>query len=532
MGHEVNHGKLPNSVMPEVLDEKNIAAVHAECGMNDTEVSPLVSAENAETQGRAGNKVSVMVYGVNALGCSEGQKSSETVLPESSLQIPREGGATSPSSDTVTPENDLKPSELPEPDVGDLNHNEQGALTHEVKPNVQLGFQRKHGDININGMAKTDADVLVGTDVKLNKHSEDGRALEEKVKHEMVSANSIQEVNIYGNDNILKSEGEDNNSGYSAQMSEGAKKDIDMKLVDDSFPSDVQTKRGNEFKVQEPAKRMRRWNAGNHATADTLKPVTSGSVEDIVLPENKNGSCSPSPKPTAKGEMAPRLLPGISDSSSGLPKRTTPKVVATTRSLPPLVKVESCESKRIVPPSKRTPSNTLKVDGFVRPFTLKSLQDTLASFGKFSYFWMDDIKTHCYVSYPSVNDAVAARNWLFGRQWPPIVGNFLSADFVDPNELKIRIEGLSEKPQAGSALALTRVPDPMPAPSRPDHSQSFPTNSTASSMSLPPLEQRLCPPPEPPMPTLEDLFLKTKAKPHIYYLPLTDEQVAERLKNK
>ena len=28
--------------------------------------------------------------------------------------------------------------------------------------------------------------------------------------------------------------------------------------------------------------------------------------------------------------------------------------------------------------------------------------------------------------------------------------------------------------------------------------------------------------------SLDDLFYKTKAKPHIYYLPLTDEQVAQK----
>jgi hypothetical protein len=30
-------------------------------------------------------------------------------------------------------------------------------------------------------------------------------------------------------------------------------------------------------------------------------------------------------------------------------------------------------------------------------------------------------------------------------------------------------------------------------------------------------------------PTLDDLFKKTRAKPHIYYLPLTEKDVAEKL---
>jgi apoptotic chromatin condensation inducer in the nucleus len=30
-------------------------------------------------------------------------------------------------------------------------------------------------------------------------------------------------------------------------------------------------------------------------------------------------------------------------------------------------------------------------------------------------------------------------------------------------------------------------------------------------------------------PTLDDLFRKTRSKPHIYYLPLTAEEVAEKV---
>lgn len=33
-------------------------------------------------------------------------------------------------------------------------------------------------------------------------------------------------------------------------------------------------------------------------------------------------------------------------------------------------------------------------------------------------------------------------------------------------------------------------------------------------------------------PTLDDLFKKTRAKPQIYYLPLTSQQVAEKLANR
>mmetsp|Transcript_37927 Transcript_37927/g.45726 ORF Transcript_37927/g.45726 Transcript_37927/m.45726 type:complete len:115 (-) Transcript_37927:465-809(-) len=56
-------------------------------------------------------------------------------------------------------------------------------------------------------------------------------------------------------------------------------------------------------------------------------------------------------------------------------------------------------------------------------------------------------------------------------------------------------------------------------PSKEPSSKTAPTPSPKSKPKAP------VPAPE-PLPTLDDLFRKTKAKPPIYWLPLTDEQVA------
>jgi apoptotic chromatin condensation inducer in the nucleus len=53
-----------------------------------------------------------------------------------------------------------------------------------------------------------------------------------------------------------------------------------------------------------------------------------------------------------------------------------------------------------VPPPAGEPTNTLLVCNFVRPFTLKAVKDLLAETGTVTNFWMNDIKTHCYVSVP------------------------------------------------------------------------------------------------------------------------------------
>ncbi|CAA2957982.1 apoptotic chromatin condensation inducer in the nucleus [Olea europaea subsp. europaea] len=49
-------------------------------------------------------------------------------------------------------------------------------------------------------------------------------------------------------------------------------------------------------------------------------------------------------------------------------------------------------------------------------------------------------------------------------------------------------------------------------------------------LNLPPPPPPLAEKVDPPIVTLDDLFRKTKSTPRIYYLPLSDEQVAEKLK--
>ncbi|KAH7421824.1 hypothetical protein KP509_13G077200 [Ceratopteris richardii] len=260
-----------------------------------------------------------------------------------------------------------------------------------------------------------------------------------------------------------------------------------------------------DTRQQEPAKRVRRWNSGNQSAGETTKPLTSGTVNEIVPPDVK------------KEEF---LV-------------VSPKLAARSPALVrPAVKSNSVANgeKRTVPPSARPPSVSLKVERFVRPFTLKAVKDLLAEFGQCIDFWMDQIKTHCFVTYSKVDEAVAARNGLYNLQWPSSFGNLLVAEFVDPTEVKIRSDGSFEKMNAPAPTAprgvLNQAPPPGAQP--PTHGYSN-APAAAAPVRGRQIVQVPIKEPEPPVPTLDDLFRKTKAKPHIYYLPLTDEQVAEKL---
>jgi hypothetical protein len=75
-----------------------------------------------------------------------------------------------------------------------------------------------------------------------------------------------------------------------------------------------------------------------------------------------------------------------------------------------------------VPAAKQAGSSALRVDNFLRPFTQKHLLALLREHGELAAehgFWMNSIKTHCYVRFHHAEAAAAAREALWGLVWPP-----------------------------------------------------------------------------------------------------------------
>lgn len=157
------------------------------------------------------------------------------------------------------------------------------------------------------------------------------------------------------------------------------------------------------------------------------------------------------------------------------------------------------------------------------------------------------------MQYSSVEEAVETRNAVYNLQWPPNGGRMLVVEFVDPEEVKSRVEAPLTSPVTPSTTTPTATqPSPrqkqqqMPPQSLPPPpSLSNPPPHLRERMQQQPLPARdrltnLPPPPplpapiqdkaDPPIVTLDDLFRKTKATPRIYYLPLSDEIVAAKLK--
>ncbi|KAJ7556291.1 hypothetical protein O6H91_05G077700 [Diphasiastrum complanatum] len=326
--------------------------------------------------------------------------------------------------------------------------------------------------------------------------------------------------------------------GYLRQGDDQLKvRDIKPMDVDSDVSTGLKRRESDEDSRQvEPLKRQRRWNSGNTLKTDSdVKPLSKSMMtereKDIipyVKPLTGNDSSLPasmlSPassrgsKPTSKG-----LVPGGPDQQFGS------RHASYASKTDDASNGESLQ-KRIVPAPTRSATTSLRIDRFLRPFTLNAVKELLAQTGTYQEFWMDHIKSHCYVTYSTVEEAIATRNALYNLQWPSAGGKMLVAEFVDPDEVKDKCKSAVDKPNATAvttpcaAASLNDQISPSSAGRLPTFGLPPPPPPQREKATSPPKKEQ-----EPAIPTLDDLFKKTRAKPHIYYLPLTEEQVTTKL---
>ena len=127
--------------------------------------------------------------------------------------------------------------------------------------------------------------------------------------------------------------------------------------------------------------------------------------------------------------------------------------------------------------------------------------------------WMPPIKTHCFVLYETTEQAHDAYLGTYNVVWPRS-GKHLIPQYVTVEDAKKAIEDGRSKALFARASGSASYQKNRQT-SYPPNAHPTATAPPARTVSKPALE-------------LEDLFFKTQAKPPIYYLPLTDEQVAER----
>ncbi|GLD51425.1 apoptotic chromatin condensation inducer in the nucleus-like protein [Lates japonicus] len=227
-------------------------------------------------------------------------------------------------------------------------------------------------------------------------------------------------------------------------------------------------------------------------------------------------------------------------------------------------------------PPRGKVSNIVHVCNLVRPFTLGQLKELLSRTGTLveEGFWIDKIKSHCYVTYTNSEEAVATRAALHGVKWPQSNPKVLSVDFCQQDELDFHKGlGAGDRPGAeeqgpGSGRGRTSgLPSLLPERDQwaereremerreraraerewdrdkvrefgkpgeekeggPRRSRSRERRRKERGKSKEKkTEKKEKTAEDPPAKLLDDLFRKTKAAPCIYWLPLTEEQFVQR----
>ncbi|CAO3597257.1 unnamed protein product [Absidia cylindrospora] len=235
-------------------------------------------------------------------------------------------------------------------------------------------------------------------------------------------------------------------------------------------------------------------------------------------------------------------------------------------------------SSSLAPVEEAVDQTAICIKGFVRPLITKHLQEFIKQYGEIKRFWIDPIKTHCYIIYETLDQATNAFKSIDGTVYPPNTGKQVTVLRLSPTQASTLIDReqqvadnhgrLNWEKLVENVLNNQIIDEPSPAENSPTSSKrrlggleqitrQLQQRGAVSAI----MDQEQQPPPsildrlsttntrvsmaEPSTTTsqitiagaaklmegksLDDLFLKTKANPPLYYLPVDKETAENRL---
>ncbi|XP_076749793.1 apoptotic chromatin condensation inducer acinus isoform X1 [Xylocopa sonorina] len=214
------------------------------------------------------------------------------------------------------------------------------------------------------------------------------------------------------------------------------------------------------------------------------------------------------------------------------------------------------------PPATK-PTNILLIKNLVRPFTLNQIKELLSRTGTIveNGFWMDRIKSKCFVEYSNEDQAFETRQALHGISWPVSNPKRLQVEYATKDDMELarelskdqsiprKTEPLvssdswqqewNREERTNTKVMVVREWDlgkedgqqhiKEKEREKKDHDKKRRQRSRSPAMEahLPAPARKFKKKEDEPPPAklLDDLFRKTKATPCIYWLPLTNEQI-------
>eukprot|EP00727_Mastigamoeba_balamuthi_P006302 m51a1_g2292 putative sap dna-binding domain-containing protein (336) ;mRNA; r:414010-415263 len=299
--------------------------------------------------------------------------------------------------------------------------------------------------------------------------------------------------------------------------------------------SSAQQQQARSDDSEPQAKRRRRSWAEQSAdnavvvTSDTLKQLAAPAKQqpgDHSSPENANEhpeqqpqQQSPAEKPAEQPQPQPHpsSSPGSSASAAD----------------------GACDAAAQKEGANAGAGKTVLIEKLVRPFTLPAIKTMLAKFGEITFFWINDIKSFCYVTYATEGQAQAALSELNGKVWPEHNKSALSVTFSTEEAahkastgrgMPLRI--VTRTPAVATVNRVAEAAKPGAAKS-PDAPQQKPTDKDAKQQ--PPADKAKADaqqqqPQQKAGGKLDVLFRKTKAEPRLFWLPLSEDEAEKRAK--
>ena len=86
--------------------------------------------------------------------------------------------------------------------------------------------------------------------------------------------------------------------------------------------------------------------------------------------------------------------------------------------------------------SKSNQTRCVKISNLRRPLRVEALKELISATAEIEYFWIDDIKSHCYIETHSSCEASATLSALNSFTWPPETGAPLKVELVSEAECK------------------------------------------------------------------------------------------------
>lgn len=183
-------------------------------------------------------------------------------------------------------------------------------------------------------------------------------------------------------------------------------------------------------------------------------------------------------------------------------------------------------------PPAGEPKEVVHITNLVRPFTLGQLKDFLQVHGDYSDFWIDKIKSNCFVKYNDIESAINCRKLIHGKKWPS----------SNPKSLRVMYstDAQLEKVKSGSVLPTApllnrdtirreKKRSASRSPIRGFRSEKeFDNDHTKEKHKVETSDESDDNGVEAEAILLDDLFKKTKTTPSIYWLALTDEEIKQR----